>query len=365
MVFCNPISPNCDTCFEVVYGNCNDVLTLSLGLDAATTYFINLTDKFDVVTPLTVLTDGSGDFTITQTWTEFFGGVEVDIFADSERTILISIVQNSKYYNCVLLVKDLSGQNDIALPAFDTDAQAYYTASSIIDIREQGAVNNMLVTLKDNGLFTKLTALYLISPTSLAAAAVNAKTPGTFDITWVNSPVHSANGVLGNGTTRYGRTGVLPNVIGSNDFGFGIYNRTSSARTAFIMGSQSAANRVTSMIARTTVNVRQSGISSGQETFGGITDARGWHSGNRDNSATMRHSINGVQLEEAARPTVSPSTFELYLLANNAMGVAASFDNKQISGATIGTNLTAAEDLTMYIAMQTYQTNVIVGGREV
>lgn len=113
MVFCNPISPNCDTCFEVVYGNCNDILTLSLGLDAATTYYLNLTDKFDVVTPLTVVTDGSGDFTITQTWTEFFGGIEITIFSDAGRTALVTVSQNGIAYNCVLLLRELTGQNEI------------------------------------------------------------------------------------------------------------------------------------------------------------------------------------------------------------------------------------------------------------
>ncbi len=116
MVFCNDITPNCDTCFEVQYGNCNDTLTLSLGLAVTTNFFLNLTDKFDIVTPIDVTTDGSGDFTITQTWTEFFGAVEMTIFSDSNRTALVVITQDSKNYNCVLLVTELTGQNQLPLP---------------------------------------------------------------------------------------------------------------------------------------------------------------------------------------------------------------------------------------------------------
>jgi len=120
MGFCNDITPACDVCFEVLYGKCNDVLTLSLGLTPSTTFFLNLTDKFDIVTPLTVTTDGSGDFTITQIWTEFFGDVEVEIFSDAGRTLLVTVVQNGALYNCVILVRELSGQN-LIIPDFSPD----------------------------------------------------------------------------------------------------------------------------------------------------------------------------------------------------------------------------------------------------
>lgn len=117
MGFCNKISPVCDVCFEVLYGKCNDVLTLSLGLPTNTTFFLNLIDKFDIVTPLTITTDGSGDFTITQTWTEFFGDIEVQIFSDTGRTELVDFLQNSNAYNCVILTQELSGQNNLVPPS--------------------------------------------------------------------------------------------------------------------------------------------------------------------------------------------------------------------------------------------------------
>jgi len=103
MGFCNDITPNCDTCFEAIYGECNDVITLSLGLNALTTYFLNLTDKFDIVTPLTVTTDGAGDFTITQTWTQFFGAIEIEIFSDSDRTVKVAFIVGAVSFNCIVL----------------------------------------------------------------------------------------------------------------------------------------------------------------------------------------------------------------------------------------------------------------------
>lgn len=103
MGFCNDITPTCDVCYEVASGACNDVITLSLGLTPATTYYIDLIDKFDIVTPLTIITDGAGDFTVTQTWSEFYGAVEVEIYLDALRTVRVSFTLIGISYNCIIL----------------------------------------------------------------------------------------------------------------------------------------------------------------------------------------------------------------------------------------------------------------------
>lgn len=102
MGFCNDITPTCDVCFEFNYGKCNDVLTFSLGLPPNTVFFLNLIDKFDIVTQLTVTTDPSGDFNITQTWTEFFGAVEIQIFTDVTRDNLVPFVIGSTSFDCIV-----------------------------------------------------------------------------------------------------------------------------------------------------------------------------------------------------------------------------------------------------------------------
>ena len=104
MGFCNNITPSCESCYEATYGECNDVITLSLGLTPLTTYYLDLIDKFDIVTPLTVVTDGSGDFDITQTWSEFFGAVEIQIFTDPARVHKVTFTVDTTAYNCIVAV---------------------------------------------------------------------------------------------------------------------------------------------------------------------------------------------------------------------------------------------------------------------
>jgi len=97
---------------------------------------------------------------------------------------------------------------------YDSGAEAYFTAASITDTTEKDAVNQLVLDLKGTGSTTNNTdvwsdmlATYPVSPTSLAAAAFNLKDPTSYEITWYNSPIHSDNGVAGNGSSMYGDTG--------------------------------------------------------------------------------------------------------------------------------------------------------------
>lgn len=102
MGFCNDITSSCDVCFEITYGKCNDVFTLSLGLTPLTTFFLKLIDKFDIVTLIEVTSEANGDLNITQTWTEFFGAVEIQIFSDPARTTIVEFTESGVTYNCIV-----------------------------------------------------------------------------------------------------------------------------------------------------------------------------------------------------------------------------------------------------------------------
>lgn len=113
---------------------------------------------------------------------------------------------------------------------FDVDASAYFTAAGITDATQKTAVNTFILGLKSNSLWTTFYGLYPFVGGTSGAHAVNAKSPGTYDITWFNSPTHNSNGVTGNGTTNYG---VCTGLTGSSVFphlgGQTVYVRTAGA----------------------------------------------------------------------------------------------------------------------------------------
>lgn len=113
---------SCDTCFEVLIGDCLDDINLSLGLTPSTTFFFRLLDKWGAEYDFSQATDGSGDFTLDQSQlpdgliNQYAGEFWLETYSDSGRTVLVSIVQDFTAYACVLLTQELSGSNNLVTP---------------------------------------------------------------------------------------------------------------------------------------------------------------------------------------------------------------------------------------------------------
>lgn len=135
MTVCDNPEVNCDVCFEVLIGDCLATITLSLGLTPSALFFFRLLDKSGRKYDFTATTDVLGDFTIDKTQlpddliNQFAGDFELQIFSDSGRTTLVIVVQNSTGYNCILLVQQLSGSNNITPP----DPIFFNTKSILLD----------------------------------------------------------------------------------------------------------------------------------------------------------------------------------------------------------------------------------------
>ena len=106
----------------------------------------------------------------------------------------------------------------------DSDALAYIEAAGITDRVECAAVNQLVKDLKGTGstpngtdLWTDAVQVLGVSPTSLVASTYNIKNTAK-NLTYLNSPTHTAGGVTFNGTTQYAATGVIPSSDGLDSF---------------------------------------------------------------------------------------------------------------------------------------------------
>jgi len=94
--------------------------------------------------------------------------------------------------------------------AYDSDAQAYFTAASITDGTQKDAWNTFVVSAKANGYYSKLLAAYPFLGGTASSHSYNAINPATFQITWSGSLSHNSNGVNqsvnGTGDTGFGNT---------------------------------------------------------------------------------------------------------------------------------------------------------------
>lgn len=135
----------------------------------------------------------------------------------------------------------------------DSDAQAFIDAGSFTD-DQQTYINTFVLNLKTglvNGnniwtdVFTDGVILPLIGGTA-ANHAINLRSPGSHDTTWVNSPTHNANGVVG-GNPKYGLSNYNPITVGADkdNFSYGSYVNTSTAAAVALIGSWDNASKFT------------------------------------------------------------------------------------------------------------------------
>jgi hypothetical protein len=114
--------------------------------------------------------------------------------------------------------------------AFDSDAQAYFdrvsTAGGTLSTTEKNAVNQLVIDLKANSLWTPMKAIYPMVGASAAACAQNLKSSsftGAFSSGWT----FASTGVKGNGSNaEFVSNFALNNFATKDSVAFGLYSRT-------------------------------------------------------------------------------------------------------------------------------------------
>jgi hypothetical protein len=152
----------------------------------------------------------------------------------------------SRYYRSILNVQQVA-------PALDPDAEAFLLAASITDANITDAINNLVLSLKADSLWAKMTALYPLVGGTASTHKFNLKDPrdldAAFRLTFVGSPTHDANGVTYNGSSQSANTHLVPstNLTVTNNH-LSLYSRT-DARAGYDMGAASDASIIVDELA--------------------------------------------------------------------------------------------------------------------
>jgi len=251
-------------------------------------------------------------------------------------------------------------------------ASSYSPSRTEID-----AVNNLVLGLVANGIYSKMLALYPIMGGTAATHKWNLINPvdtnGGFRLTFTGTWTHASTGMKGNGTTAFANTFLIPSTsLSITSAHVSVYSRTQLQEAADVaIGCTSAGtplNQMTMAIARSTTNVTAFGYPQGAPASASAssqTISTGFFCGTRTSAAfaDLKITRNGVvlatatQLATAVRPTVSA-----YIGAANGGGIAANFSAKEFAFASIGNGLTDLDVKILATLVQAYQTSL---GRQV
>ncbi len=234
--------------------------------------------------------------------------------------------------------------------AYDSDAAAFFTAASITDVYQKGAVDYLVKALKAANEWTNMVALYPFIGGASNQHALNLKNPATYPITFTSSGVtHNGNGITGNGSSGYGSIPIdwataIPQSV--TNFHLAVYNRTTTPTDggAFIGGRNGS-----SVGAGLTRESASAGVRGAMNTLGPnaivnlSTDLTGplvLTRANNFNNFDVGTRLGVTTTTSDAVTSFSPNP---YILAYNFNGSASAYSTANLSFASLGFGFTAAQ----------------------
>lgn len=337
------------------------------------------TEVGETITATPASATGTPTPTTSWQWQRSSDGVTgwANIIGATSSTYTLVIADDTKYVRVVQTETNTSGSDSAnsassgQVSSYDADAAAYFTAASITDATEKDAANQLVLDLKGTGsttnnsdVWSDMSALYPVSPTSLAAAAFNLKDPTAYEITWVNAPTHSDVGVAFNGTTQYGDMGFAPSALFNSvtDGTIGGAFDHSGSGVDYIMGVTQATTQRFFMFYNSGDLATQLFKTGASSTSFSYTTRNRQFTTTRRGDTDLETYEDGVSkaTEATSQSTASLPTINPFVGAFNSAGTPAGYSALTVSSLFAGNSLTDNQVTDLYDAIAKYNQTVLV-----
>jgi len=239
--------------------------------------------------------------------------------------------------------------------ATDADAASFFTAAGITDATQKNAVNQLVLDLKSNNLWTKMKALYPVVGGNATAHSYNLKNTSQFQLSFSSGWIHSSTGMVGNGTSAYADTLFNPSVNSiDNSSHLSYYSRTLVTESKIEMGSYEGTNfnQLAISFGGTSYFNPNNGSGSIQVNF--ATNSKGFFIASRTSSTNVFGQQNTSQTSGIA--LTAKNNINTWLGAiNNSTPY---YSTKECALASIGDGLSTSEALAFNTIVQTFQTSL-------
>ena len=244
----------------------------------------------------------------------------------------------------------------------DPDAQAFITAAGITNPTQQTAINTLVVSLKANGIWTKMSAIYPFVGGTATTHKFNLKNPldtnAAFRLVFSGGGTHSANGYATNGVNAFAETYYNPsiNLTSQNSNHISIYSRTDNVGGIDMGGGP---------VPLVDLEIRYSALSYNWNMAANFSHTNANSLGHYINTRTASNAFkllkNGTTVlgsSTGAAGATKPNT--TYHIGKRNLDLL--WSNRQYAFASIGDGLTDTNASNLYTAVQAFQTTL---GRQV
>lgn len=257
--------------------------------------------------------------------------------------------------------------------SFCPEALAYFAAGLITNMTEKMAANTLIIGLKDNDLWNRLDRIYLVSPTSVSAAKLCAKTLIGL-VQGGGAIAFASTGLTFDGTANY-----LSVDVSTNQFThltqlnscFTVYNRTQNPLTKnrTLVGVRTTTITGEAQIGMAAAVMQDYSFNTANTCSPAPLTAQGFHSLNRVGSF-LTDLINGSVVSTVANTETSTTITNAFIFgAFNNAGTPINFTAYEFAFGSFGSSLsttviggTFSEQQIFYNLIQAYQTAL---GRQV
>ena len=247
------------------------------------------------------------------------------------------------------------------IASFDADAAAFFnrvtTAGGTLSTTEKQAVNQLVLDLKANSLWTPMKAIYPMVGASAAACAQNLKSAsftGTFTSGWT----FASTGVTPNGTSAYMDTTLTPNGnLSQNDAHVSLYSRTNNMLTNFQidLGCGNSGGAGDDLYLSANYGPGENAISNvnGRDYASGSsnTTSLGFFLSQRTTSSNTNIYQNNTLIKTHTQSSKTPSSSPIYLGRNTS----SEYSSRELSFVSVGASFDATQRGNLYSAVQAFQ----------
>jgi len=258
----------------------------------------------------------------------------------------------ANFYTAVQAFQTTLGRSIGTQTVSDADAQAFVTAADIQDQVEANAINNLVIGMKADGLWTKMKAVYPFVGGTSTSTSYNLRNTAQYQISWVGGWTWNNNGVLPGGVNGYGETNLNENsVLTLNNAHISVYLRTNSSLYSADIGAFDGTYQ--SNILPRLNNELYGRIHDTSAAATTNLDSKGYYIANRTNSSQVFVYKNTTKYTLSSTATNKVNNTFVFSRISQTVG---NYSDRQIAFSTIGDGLTDTDVTNLNTRVTTFQT---------
>jgi hypothetical protein len=266
----------------------------------------------------------------------------------------------ANFYTAVQAFQTTLGRSIGTQTVSDADAQAFVTNADIQDQVEANAINNFVIGMKADGLWTKMKAVYPMVGGTATSNSFNLRNTAQYQISWNGGVTHSPNGVQFGGVNGYGDTGLnAASVLGQDSTHFSFYSRTDVIANSVDMGINGTARQLYLLYRYGSSAFKA--MNRTQLAAGSLyTPTNGLLIANRSSSTTEKYYHKGTLVDTITSLSTGTISANVYIGGYNNLAVPTSreYSSKQSALISIGDGLTDTDATNLNSRVTTFQTSL-------